>query len=230
MCRAASGGNMNIFDILGPVMVGPSSSHTAGAVRIGCTAAALLGERVAEAKIGLHGSFAATGKGHGTDRALVAGLLGMRPDDMRIPESFEIARREQMKFEICEMQISGAHPNTAYLKIKGESGKVLEMEAASVGGGRIRISRLDGIDVSCSGDKPTLILNNVDQPRFVAGVTTLLAQNSVNIATMNLYRDKRGGNAVTVIESDQEIPEKIIQEMKMVPGLLKVTYLKGGDV
>ena len=104
---------MNIFDILGPVMVGPSSSHTAGAVRIGLITRRLLGEKVKTARIGMYGSFAATGKGHGTDRALVAGLLGMEPDDIRIPASFELAKQEQMEFQIEEISLSGAHPRNA---------------------------------------------------------------------------------------------------------------------
>lgn len=221
---------MNIFDILGPIMVGPSSSHTAGAVRIGYTTRILLGEPVVEADIGLHGSFAATGEGHGTDKALVAGLLGMKPDDMRIPDSYAVAEKEGMKFVIHKIQISGAHPNTAYLKVKGSSGKSLEVQAASLGGGRISISKLDGITVDCTGENPTLIVRNYDKPGYVSGVTTALAQNFVNIATLKLYREKRGGHAVMVIESDQEISKEMIDKIASMPGIIKVTYLKGEGV
>ena len=121
---------MNIFDILGPVMVGPSSSHTAGAVRIGLITRRLLGEKVKTARIGMYGSFAATGKGHGTDRALVAGLLGMEPDDIRIPASFELAKQEQMEFQIEEISLSGAHPNTGVLNVEGISGRKLRYRQA----------------------------------------------------------------------------------------------------
>lgn len=221
---------MNIFDILGPIMVGPSSSHTAGAVRIGYTTRVLLGEPVREAEIGLHGSFAATGQGHGTDRALVAGLLGMKPEDMRIPESFTEAEKQGMKFRIQVTQISGAHPNTAYLKVKGDSGKTLEVQASSLGGGRINISKLDGITVDCTGENPTLIVRNYDQPGYVSGVTTALAQNFVNIATLKLYREKRGGQAVMVIESDQEISREMIDQIAAMPGIIKVTYLRGEQI
>ena len=130
---------MNLFDIVGPVMVGPSSSHTAGAVRIGQVSRHLLGESVKEAKILLHGSFLATGKGHGTDKALVAGLLGMAADDIRIPDSFDIAKESGVKFEIGKIQLKNAHPNSVKLLLVGESGRNLEIVACSLGGGRIKI-------------------------------------------------------------------------------------------
>lgn len=138
---------MNIFDILGPVMVGPSSSHTAGAARIGYITRKLLGSRPKKARIGLSGSFAATGRGHGTDRALVAGLLGMKPDDMRIPESFAVAGQKGLEFEIYNTQIKEAHPNTALLDVEGVDGKTIVVQASSLGGGRIMLNELDGITV-----------------------------------------------------------------------------------
>ena len=131
---------MNIFDILGPVMVGPSSSHTAGAARIGYITRKLLGSQPKKARIGLSGSFAATGRGHGTDRALVAGLLGMKPDDMRIPDSFSVAKQEGLEFEIYNTQIKEAHPNTALLDVEGVDGKTIVVQASSLGGGRSRRS------------------------------------------------------------------------------------------
>lgn len=126
---------MNLFDILGPVMVGPSSSHTAGAVRIGWMTQKLLGEQPVEAKILMYGSFAATGKGHGTDRGLVAGLLGMRPDDERIPDSFEIARKMGLSYSFGIANLTSAHPNSVVLEVKGKSGRTLEVQACSLGGG-----------------------------------------------------------------------------------------------
>ena len=130
---------LDIFDILGPVMVGPSSSHTAGAVRIGRMARTLLGAEVARADIGLHGSFADTGRGHGTDRALVAGLLGMKPDDLGIPQSFEIAANQGLEFHFHTARLRDAHPNTAVLTVESADGRKLELQAASTGGGRIRV-------------------------------------------------------------------------------------------
>ena len=128
---------LDIFDILGPVMVGPSSSHTAGAVRIGRMARTLLGEQPVKAEIGLHGSFAETGQGHGTDRALVAGLLGMKPDDLEIPRSFELAAEQGLDYVFKTVQLREAHPNTAVLTVQSADGKTLTVQAASTGGGRI---------------------------------------------------------------------------------------------
>ena len=203
---------MNLFDILGPVMVGPSSSHTAGAVRIGYTSGKLLQDHVVKAEILLHGSFATTGIGHGTDKALIAGLLGMRPDDIRIPDSFFLAKRDGMEFSFSTITLKDAHPNTAVLRLTG-------------GGGRILIAKLDGIEVNFSAEKPTLIVHNVDQPGHVAQVTSMLAEKQVNIATLQLYRDKRGGYAVMVIETDQEVPEESVAWLEQLDGIIKVTYI-----
>lgn len=216
---------MNLFDILGPVMVGPSSSHTAGAVRIGYISGKLLQDHVVKAKILLHGSFAATGIGHGTDKALIAGLLGMRPDDIRIPMSFELAKKEGLQFEFSTITLKDAHPNTAVLQLTGEHGRKIEVQAASIGGGRIMIHKLDGIDVNFSAEKPTLIVHNVDRPGHVAQVTSMLAGKVVNIATLQLYRDKRGGYAVMVIETDQEVPEESVAWLEQLDGIIKVTYI-----
>lgn len=216
---------MNLFDILGPVMVGPSSSHTAGAVRIGYIAGRLLQDKLVKAEIYLHGSFATTGAGHGTDKALIAGLLGMKPDDIRIPDSFQLAKEQGLSFSFGNKTIKDAHPNTALLLLTGESGRTLEVQAASIGGGRIMIQKLDGIEVNFSSEKPTLIVHNLDQPGHVAEVTSMLSHKSVNIATMQLYRDKRGGYAVMVLETDQGIPKEAISWLAHLEGILKVTYI-----
>ena len=197
---------MNIFDILGPVMVGPSSSHTAGAVRIGLMTRKLLGQKPVQATIGMYGSFLATGKGHGTDKALVAGLLGMHPDDIRIPDSFRLAEEEGLSFVFEEANLRNAHPNSVLLEVKSDEGRELSVQASSLGGGRIMVNRLDDIDVNCTCEMPTLIVHNMDQPGHVAEVTSMLSNKCVNIANMSLYRDKRGGRAVMVIETDQDIP------------------------
>lgn len=222
---------MNVFEILGPVMVGPSSSHTAGAVRIGLMTRKLLAQQPVEAVIGMYGSFAATGRGHGTDRALVAGLLGMRPDDMRIPDSFRYAKEAGFQFSFETIQLREAHPNSVMIRVRGEKGRELTVQASSLGGGRIMINRLDDIDVNCTCEMPTLIVHNMDQPGHVSQVTTMLSQNSVNIANMSLYRNKRGGRAVMVIETDQPIPEESIRWLEHLEGVLKVTYINvGGEI
>lgn len=215
----------SIFDILGPVMVGPSSSHTAGAARIGLIARQLFGRQPDKAQVYLHGSFAATGKGHGTDKALIAGLLGMKPDDMRIPESFEIAKEMGMDFQIAEKDIREAHPNTAQIIMEAEGVKTMKIQAYSIGGGRIRVSKLDGIDVHFSGESNTLIVRNVDQPGRITEVAAALSKCDINIATMQVFRDKRGGFAVMVVETDQVVSKEAIENLEKKEGIIKVTFL-----
>ena len=215
---------MNLLDIIGPVMVGPSSSHTAGAVRIGRVSRKLLAEEVKEAKIYFHGSFLATGKGHGTDKALIAGLLGMQVDDPAIPDSFRIAEKREMRFSLEGIDLGDVHPNSVKMNLTGISGRTLEVIAASIGGGRIQICELDGITANFSGDYPTLIVHNIDQPGHVTEVTSMLAHKGVNIATMQLYRKSRGGNAVMVIECDQEVPKESLAWLERLEGILNVTY------
>ena len=222
---------MTLLDIVGPVMVGPSSSHTAGAVKIGNVCRKLLGEEVKEARIFFHGSFLATGKGHGTDRAIVAGLLGWNVDDIRIPNSFQLAREAGLEFTIMGIDLGDVHPNSVKMYLTGKNGKTLEVVACSIGGGRIQICELDGMTAKFSGECPTLIVNNIDQPGHVTEVTSMLGHKSVNIATMQLFRDSRGGNAVMVIECDQEVPQESIRWLERLEGIVKVTYfsLTGGE-
>ena len=215
----------NIFDILGPVMVGPSSSHTAGAARIGLIARQLFGRQPKRAKVYLHGSFAATGKGHGTDKALIAGLLGMLPDDMRIPHSFDIAKEEGMDFTIENKDIKGAHPNTAQIIMEAEGVPTMKIQAHSIGGGRIKVCKLDGIDVNFSGESYTLIIRNVDEPGRIMDVSAALAEDEINIATMQVFRDKRGGSAVMVVETDQVVSKEAIENLEKKEGIIKVTFL-----
>ncbi len=216
---------MNIFDIMGPVMVGPSSSHTAGAARIGFITRRLLGENPAAAELLLHGSFAATGAGHGTDRALVAGLLGLRPDDPRLPRSFELAQQVGMALTLGKTALRGAHPNTVLLRVTGRSGRTMEVVASSLGGGRVKVCSIDGLEASFTGDLPTLIIRNEDKPGMVAEVTSILSRRRVNIAAMQLYRNMRGGLAVMVLESDQPIHSGAVEELRACPGIVSVTYL-----
>ena len=215
---------MNIFDIIGPVMVGPSSSHTAGAVRIGFVSRKLMGEPVQSVKLLLYGSFLATGKGHGTDRALIGGLLGMLPDDERVPFAFEEADRAGMAFEFGEANLKEAHPNSVVLQMVGKSGRELEVIAASLGGGRMKICQLDGMEANFCAEYPTLIVQNLDQPGCVAKVTTMLSDIGINIATLQLYRDSRGGDAVMVVECDREVPADSIQWLEGQSGIERVTY------
>ena len=215
---------MNLYDIIGPVMVGPSSSHTAGAVKIGYVSRKLMAQPIVKAQILLYGSFLATGKGHGTQIAIVAGLLGMKTDDCRIPDSFRLAQETGMEISFGEAELKDAHPNSAQLILTGADGRQLEIVGESIGGSRINIASIDGLSANFSGDYPTLIVHNLDQPGHVAEVTSMLSHKSVNIATMQLYRAGRGGHAVMVIECDQEVPGESIQWLSHLEGIEKVTY------
>ena len=219
---------MNIFDIMGPVMVGPSSSHTAGAVRIGRVARHLLGSQPVKAEILLHGSFAATGAGHGTDRAIVAGLLDMEPDDIAIPRSFQLAQEAGVEVSIHSTELRDAHPNTAVLNLTNKDGRVLSVSASSLGGGRIRVNAIDGLEASFSGNYPTLIIRNEDKPGIVSEVSYTLSRHNANIATMQLYRDRRGGLAVMVIECDGPLSSEVQEKLASVDGIVRCTYLDLG--
>lgn len=214
----------DIFDILGPIMVGPSSSHTAGAARIGKMGRILLGEEVRQARILLHGSFATTGRGHGTDRALLAGLLGMNPDDMRIPFAFEEAEKAGLQYSFEKVELRGAHPNTVVMELTGVSGRTLKMRASSVGGGQIMVNELDGIEVEFDGHFNTLVIHNQDEFGTIAEVTRLLSNYRINIANMRLSRRRKGGEALMVIETDQAVEPRLIEWIAAFPGILKVTY------
>ena len=211
---------------MGPIMVGPSSSHTAGAERIGLITRRLLGEPPVSARLLLHGSFAATGKGHGTDRALVAGLLGLAPDDPDLPRSFALAKEAGMEVAVDTVTLRGAHPNTVVLQVTGAGGRSMEVNASSLGGGRVRVNAIDGLEASFTGDHPTLIIRNEDRPGAVAEVSAALSRRQVNIAAMQLYRNMRGGLAVMVIESDQPIWGAAVEELRGLPGIVSVTYLE----
>lgn len=215
---------MNIFDIIGPVMVGPSSSHTAGACKIGYVAHKLMAQPIIKAEILLHGSFLLTGKGHGTNLALVAGLLGMKPDDKRIPHSFEEAKKANMEVSFGETDIKDAHPNAVLLKLTGADGRYLEVVGESVGGSVINIASIDRQAANFSGDYPTLIIHNQDFPGRVAEVSAILAQRDINIATMKLNRAVRGENAVMIIECDHEVENSAIEALKQMKGVKSVTY------
>lgn len=211
---------MDIFDLIGPVMVGPSSSHTAGAARIGLVAGKLLGQRCIKAVLHLHGSFADTGKGHGTDKALIAGLMGMKPDDERIPDSFAYAVTNNLDFKFEHTRLRNVHPNSVYMELLGDGGAKLTILASSIGGGRIQIKEISGMPLSFSAEYPTLIVRNEDQPGSVSDVSRVLAELNINIATFNVNRDSRGGKAIMVIECDSPIEEHIAARIREIPGIL----------
>lgn len=216
---------MDLFDLIGPVMIGPSSSHTAGAARIGLTARMLLGEDLTRAEIGLHGSFAKTYRGHGTDRALVGGLMGMSVDDERLRDSLSIARDAGISVHFQHVMIRGAHPNTVRLTVTGVSGRMLVIEAASVGGGNIEVHRIDGLGVNFTGKENTMIIRHTDITGAIASITGTLAKKNVNIANMQGYRRQQGGDAMIVMELDGVPDQEAIDIIRALPGVQAVTFL-----
>lgn len=217
---------MDYFDIIGPVMIGPSSSHTAGAARIGRVARDLLGETPVQADIGLFGSFEKTYEGHGTDRAVVGGLMGMNVDDPRLRSALRLADEAGMAVTFHPVALREAHPNTIVLRIAGASGRELTVRAASVGGGRVMIQELNGMEVNFSGETDTLIIRHLDAPGAIARVTSVLAGAQINIATMRVFRKKAGGEAIMALELDKLPDEEIVPALKKLQGISDVTLLK----
>lgn len=193
----------NVFDILGPIMIGPSSSHTAGAARIGLMARTLLGTAPITADIYLHGSFAKTYRGHGTDRALVAGILGMRPDDERLRNALTIAKENNLVVTFTPTEMPDAHPNTAKIILTGDNGRTASLIGASIGGGNIQITSINDMAVTLNGEFFTFIVTHRDTPGAIAEVTDALTEYNANICNFHLSRKARGGEAVMSIEVDR---------------------------
>ncbi|MCI6085989.1 L-serine ammonia-lyase, iron-sulfur-dependent subunit beta [Selenomonas sp.] len=202
----------HVFDIVGPVMIGPSSSHTAGAVRLGLMARAVLGEVPVRADIDLAGSFAQTYRGHGTDKALVAGILGFRQDDERIRDSLAIAKKQGLDIRLHPVDLKGAHPNTAVIRMIGVTGRVVHLRGASVGGGNILISNIDGYEVELTGAYPALIVVHHDRPGVIARVSEILSRYEVNIAFMRVSRQNRGETAMMIMELDDMPADEVVEE------------------
>lgn len=210
------------FDIIGPIMIGPSSSHTAGAVRLGLMARAILGEEVKAINIKLYGSFAQTYKGHGTDRALIAGIMGFKPDDERIRNSLEIAKEKNIEFAFGTVELEDTHPNTAIIELTGVSNRKVQVTGASIGGGNIIISAIDNYEVQLSGKYPSVIIVHQDMPGVVNGVTAALARYNINIAYMKVSRSERGAEALMNIEVDDTISDEAVKACSKVIGVKKV--------
>ena len=217
---------MNVFDIVGPVMIGPSSSHTAGAARIGRVAYKLLGEEAVKAQILLHGSFAKTYRGHGTDKALVAGILGMKPDDARLRQSFQLAQQAGLQFSLTPTHLEGAHPNTARIQLTGASGNQISVQGASVGGGNILITQVNGMPVELTGQYTTLIVLHRDAPGTIAAVTEYVGRLGANICNFRLAREKKGGTAVMTIELDGGLSPSVNREISRLPNIIGSTMLE----
>ncbi len=206
---------LSIFDVIGPNMIGPSSSHTAGAVSIALMARNLFSEEIKSVRFTLYGSFSKTYQGHGTDRALLGGILGFSTDDERIRDAFDHAKNLGISYEfiVDELTVTN-HPNTADIELTGVTGRKMTIRGESIGGGKMKIVRIDHIDVEFTGEYSTLIVHQMDKPGVVAHITQALSEHNVNIAFMRLFREEKGAAAYTVVESDEKIPVAVLDQIR----------------
>lgn len=210
---------ISVFDVIGPIMIGPSSSHTAGALRISQVAYKIFKDEIKEAKFTLYGSFSQTYKGHGTDRALIGGILGFDTENEKIKNSFELANEKgiSVKFEIGEMD-PDMHPNTVEIDLKGEQ-KTLSIMGESIGGGAIIIKKINGIDVKFTGEYTTVIVQQTDKPGVAAHITKVLTEQGINIAFMSIFRESMGEKAFTILELDEKIKPDLLDGLKNSPNI-----------
>lgn len=218
---------LGLFDVIGPVMVGPSSSHTSGAATIAWMARQIFTGTPVKAEFRLYGSFAETYKGHGTDRALIGGMLGYRSDDVRIRNAYLHARRNGLAVEfVADKETSVSHPNTVDIVITGKDGHKLLVRGESIGGGRVRIRKINDIDVDFNGEYSTMIIGHQDVTGTVAYITTCLAEKNVNVATLKLFREEKGKKAVTVVETDSSIPEELKEKILQYDSVTSVDLIE----
>ena len=218
--------DISIFDIIGPNMIGPSSSHTAGALRIAHLAGKLAPSKILSVTFTLYGSFAWTYKGHGTDRALVGGILGFLPDDERIRDSFEIATEQGLEYKFIENTVEkDLHPNTVDILLHCEQDTIISLRGESIGGGNALIRRLNGIDISLTGAYPTIIVHHKDQKGVLAYITTVCSGIDLNIAFMKVYRKAKGDSAYAIIEVDSDINPSITSVLKCHEAIIDATIV-----
>ncbi len=209
---------VSVFDVLGPNMIGPSSSHTAGAAVIAFLAHKMIALPLKKVDFTLYGSFAKTYHGHGTDRALLGGMMGFNTDDIRIRNSFQIAAERGLAYSFtpCESE-TDIHPNTVDIRMENTRGQSMTVRGESLGGGKVRISRINGVSVDFTGDYSTVIVVQQDKPGVVAHITKVLSDSNVNIAFMRLFRESKGNTAYTIVESDGRFPEGIAEPLRNNP-------------
>lgn len=217
---------ISVFDVIGPNMIGPSSSHTAGALRIAFLAAKVVEANIKKVKFILYGSFAETYRGHGTDRALVAGILGYGTEDSRIRDSFDYAGQKGLVYSFETGDNSKeSHPNTVEAVITDENDSVTRVTGVSVGGGRAKLTKINGVEISLSGEYHTLFIRHKDTPGVVAYIAKCLSECQINIAFMRLYREKKGENAYTVIEADNPTPREVCRHITEHPEIESATVI-----
>jgi L-serine dehydratase len=209
------------FDIIGPVMIGPSSSHTAGAARIGRVARTLFGKQPKRAIISLYGSFAKTYKGHGTDYALIGGLLDFDTFDERIPSALELAENAGIEIKFVTETAVPEHPNTVKINLFDEE-KELEVVGISIGGGTIEITELNSFKLKLSGEHPAILVVHEDRFGMISSVTSILSKYEINIGHMEVARKEKGDMALMVIETDQKIADGVITELESLSNVTQV--------
>lgn len=220
---------MNVFDIIGPVMIGPSSSHTAGAVRLGRVVNKLVDDRkLKKVEIVLSGSFAQTYKGHGTDRALLAGIMGYKSYSPEIRDALEIAKERGIEYSFIKENIKDAHPNTARIHFYLEDGTEGVMQGASIGGGNILVNQINGMSVEFNGDNNTILVMHEDKPGVIASVTNMMhwEHEDLNISNFHLSRQEKGGEAIMTIEIDNAPPEELVDEIRKIDHVLNAILIK----
>ena len=217
----------SVFDILGPVMVGPSSSHTAGASRLALLARSVAGGTPQEVQIILHGSFAETYQGHGSDLALLGGLLGLGPDDVAIKDAYNLAQEAGLKYTFTPINLGESyHPNTVKFIIKTANNEKITVTGASIGGGNVLITEINDFSVELKGDLPTLISNHYDVPGVIAQVSLILAQHEINIAFMRVFRKEKRKIATMVLETDELVPQSVLDEILQVEQVVDVRFVE----
>ncbi|WP_101697196.1 L-serine ammonia-lyase, iron-sulfur-dependent subunit beta [Clostridium minihomine] len=221
--------NISIFEVIGPVMIGSSSSHTAGAARLARVAKMIAGGRpFHRVTFGLHGSFAKTYRGHGTDRALVFGALGYYEDDERLPQAFELAQKAGLSYEFYETKLEGVHENTAVITFEREDGSQCVVIGSSIGGAQIIITNIDGFPTEFTAQSPALILSYRDRPGAISELTGILAGYRINIAVMKVSRAAKGGTALCTIETDDLIPEQAVTQLEKIQQVFHVRVVNIG--
>lgn len=209
---------ISVFDVLGPNMIGPSSSHTAGAAVIAQLAQKLIAPPLKKVEFTLYGSFAKTYHGHGTDRALLGGIMGFSTDDVCIRDSFRIAGERGLEFSFVPNETeTDVHPNTVDIRMENAAGQVMTVRGVSLGGGKVKIVRINGVEVDFTGEYSAVIVVQQDKPGVVAHITKVLSDRGVNLAFMCLFRESKGLTAYSIIESDGRLPEGITEELKKNP-------------
>ncbi|WP_302652713.1 L-serine ammonia-lyase, iron-sulfur-dependent subunit beta [uncultured Clostridium sp.] len=223
--------NIGIFDVLGPIIIGPSSSHTAGAARLGKIARTIVNKPIKDVTFLLHGSFKETYKGHGTDRALVAGILGMVPDDERLRDALLIAEKEGLEVHFLSADLGQVHPNTVKILMTDCDDINWEVLGSSIGGRLVEIYEINGNKVKITGEYPTIITCHDDIPGTVSKVSTLFYDNDINIAHMTLVRSQKGKDATMTFEVDNNVSEELIAAIKAVEGVNRVILINslGGN-